>query len=67
MEFRNTNLNSKSSLNSEKNTLIDNICLESEIQKKVMFITLNLASDPHVSYIVQKQRREFYEKSKKKV
>lgn len=37
---------------------------EFEIQKKIMFIALNLASDPTVTASVQKARREFYEKSK---
>jgi hypothetical protein len=41
--------------------------LEYDIQKKIMLISLNLASDPYVSSLVQKQRRKFYETSKNKV
>ena len=39
---------------------------EYETQKKIMFIALNLASDPNATSIVQKARRDFYEKSKLK-
>jgi hypothetical protein len=46
---------------------LENLSSESEIKKKIMFISLNLASDANVSYFVQKQRREFYEKTKRKV
>lgn len=63
--------NSTSSLRLKKENYstayLDNLYVESEIKKKIMFISLNLASDPTVSYFVQKQRREFYEKTKKKV
>ncbi len=43
------------------------VLLEYDIQKKIMMISLNLASDPYVSSLVQKQRRKFYETSKNKV
>lgn len=46
---------------------LDVLMNESEIKKKIMLISLNLASDPRVSHIMQRQRREFYEKTKKKV
>ena len=39
---------------------------EYETQKKIMFIALNLASDPNATPNVLKARREFYEKSKLK-
>lgn len=46
---------------------LENMMHESEIKKKIMLIALNLASDPSVSHLIQRQRREFYEKTKKKV
>lgn len=46
---------------------LDNLMRESEIKKKIMLISLGLASDPSVSHLVQRHRREFYEKTKKKV
>lgn len=46
---------------------LDNLMLESEIKKKIMLVALNLASDPTVSHLVQRQRREFYERTKRKV
>lgn len=59
--------NSHSTLSNNSNAYLDNLLHESEIKKKIMLISLNLASDPSASYTIQKQRREFYEKTKKKV
>ena len=39
---------------------------EFEIQKKIMFMALNLASDPNANQQLQKSRREFYERAKTK-
>jgi len=47
--------------------LLSNFNSEYDIQKKIMLISLTLASDPSVSLVIQRQRREFYEKSKLKV
>lgn len=58
---------SKSSMNNATSNYLDNLLLESDIKKKIMLVALNLASDPSVSHVVQRQRREFYEKTKKKV
>ena len=58
---------SKTSINSATSNYLDNLLLESDIKKKIMLVALNLASDPSVSHVVQRQRREFYEKTKKKV
>jgi hypothetical protein len=50
-----------------RNAYLDNLCLESDTQKKIMYMSLKLASDPAVSGVIQKQRREFYDKSKRKL
>ena len=64
MEFRSGN----SLTNTQnKNMYLDNLCLESETQKKIMFLALKLASEPAASATVQRQRREFYDKSKRKL
>ncbi len=64
MEFRSGN----SITNTQnRNSYLDNLCLESETQRKIMLLSLKLASDPTVNSILQKQRREFYEKTKRKL
>lgn len=50
-----------------KMELLSNFNSEYDIQKKIMLISLTLASDPSVSLVIQRQRRDFYEKSKLKV
>ena len=50
-----------------KMDILSNFNSEYDIQKKIMLLSLTLASDPSASQTVQKQRREFYEKSKNKV
>ena len=59
--------NSHSTNNQYKKDVLSNFYSEYDIQKKIMLLSLTLASDPAVSQSVQKQRREFYEKSKLKV
>ena len=62
-EFKNSN-----SINNQyKKEILSNFYSEYDIQKKIMLLSLTLASDPLVSHSLQKQRREFYEKSKLKV
>jgi hypothetical protein len=53
--------------NSYNEEYISNIELEYHIQKEIMLIALDLASNPYTSANEQRQRREFYEKSKKQV
>lgn len=62
-EFKNSN----SMNNQYKKEILSNFYSEYDIQKKIMLLSLTLASDPLVSHSLQKQRREFYEKSKLKV
>ncbi len=62
-EFKNSN----SINNHYKKEILSNFYSEYDIQKKIMLLSLTLASDPLVSHSLQKQRREFYEKSKLKV
>ena len=47
--------------------ILSNFNTEYDIQKKIMLLSLTLASDPAVSQTIQKQRRDFYEKEKIKV
>ena len=47
--------------------ILSNFNTEYDIQKKIMLLSLTLASDPAVSQTIQKQRRDFYEKAKIKV
>ena len=59
--------NAQSTNNQYKKEILSNFYAEYDIQKKIMLLSLTLASDPAVSQSIQKQRREFYEKSKLKV
>ena len=59
---------SSHSANSQlKHEIMSNFNSEYDIQKKIMLLSLTLASDPSVTASAQKQRRDFYEKSKSKV
>ena len=67
MNILNEFKHSHSASNQLKVDIMSNFNSEYDIQKKIMLFSLTLASDPSVSPSVQKQRREFYEKSKLKV
>ena len=47
-----------------KSTLRSYLDEEYELQKKLIFVALNLASDPSASQLIQKTRREFYQRAK---
>ncbi len=60
-DLKSTYLDSTSHANGHNLT---NFQLEYNLQQKMMLILLNLASDPTVGHLVQKRRRELYEKTK---